>query len=97
MSAADRKSEDLPQRLCSEIQLFDLCDLDGCSFRNNRFCTSPDLLARFEEITDVEQRPSERFTSEDLDEDGESDGFDADDDEFSMDDFEGEEDDGWDT
>lgn len=95
MSAADLKSEGLPQRLCSEIQLFDLCDLDTCSSRNNRFCTNPDMLVRFEEISDVELRPPERFTSEELDEDGDADGFDDDDDEFSMNDFEGEEDDGW--
>lgn len=93
--SADRKSEGLPQRLCSEIQLFDLCDLATCSFRNNRFCTSPDMLVRFEGISDVEQRPPERCISEDLGEDGAEDGFDADDDEFTMDDFEGEEDDGW--
>jgi hypothetical protein len=25
------------RRLCSEIQLFDLCELDRCSFKEDRF------------------------------------------------------------
>lgn len=94
MSVTDRKSEGLPQRLCSEIQLFDLCDLDACAHKNNRFCTSSELLARFEKIADVEQRAPERFIT-DAEEDEAEDGIDADDDEFSMDDFESGEDDDW--
>lgn len=50
-----------PQRLCSEIQLFDLCELDRCDFKDGRFCTDPRLLAKFEAIADVEdERPSDR-------------------------------------
>ena len=97
MSDTERKNEALPQRLCSEIQLFDLCDLNACTFRNNRFCTNSDMLARFEKIADVEQRAPERYMSDELDdeEDGAEEGYDEDDDELSMDDFEGGEDDGW--
>ena len=43
------------QRLCSEIQLFDLCDLDRCAFKNGRFCTQKELLARFEQLPDEEE------------------------------------------
>jgi len=50
-----------PQRLCSEIQLFDLCELERCDFKDGRFCTDPRLLAKFEAIADVEdERPSDR-------------------------------------
>ncbi len=40
------------RRLCGEIQLFDLCDLVRCGRRDGRYCTDPDLLARFEEIAE---------------------------------------------
>lgn len=96
-AASAQKPENQPQRLCSEIQLFDLCDLDACTFKNNRFCTNSDLLASFEKIADVERQSPELYVSEALD-DAEADegeeGFDADD-ELLMDDFEGGEDDGW--
>jgi len=39
-------------RLCSEIQLFDLCDLEVCRFKNGRFCTNADLIERFEKISE---------------------------------------------
>lgn len=41
-------------RLCSEIQLFDLCELDDCRFKQGRFCTDPNLLRRFEAIAEVD-------------------------------------------
>jgi len=40
------------QRLCSEIQLFDLCDLERCSHKEGRYCTDSELLARFERIAE---------------------------------------------
>lgn len=46
------KSTDKIQRLCGEIKLFDLCDLNRCRYRDGRYCTDPDLLARFESIAD---------------------------------------------
>lgn len=46
----------LPQRLCSEIQLFDLCDLEKCSFKDGRFCTDARLIKKFEAIADEEEK-----------------------------------------
>lgn len=93
MSDSESKSDVLPQRLCSEIQLFDLCDLSSCNHRNGRFCTDSDLLGRFEKIAEAELRAPERFSSDDGDEEYDDD--DAYDDEFSMDNSEGGEDDVW--
>ena len=57
-------------RLCGEIQLFDLCDLNVCTYKAERFCTNADLLARFERISEDEQRPLiQAFPDEELDED----------------------------
>ena len=47
------------QRLCSEIQLFDLCDLDRCAFKEGRFCSQKDLLARFEQLPDEDEQVAE--------------------------------------
>lgn len=58
-------------RLCSEIQLFDLCELDSCRFRQGRFCTEQSLLRRFEEISEddtSQQRIARDGTDEDEDE-----------------------------
>ena len=61
------------QRLCSEIQLFDLCDLDYCNSKQGRFCTNPDALQRFEAIKEEEP---EQYLSEELeDEDSEELGY----------------------
>ncbi len=65
MSDSGLKSDILPQRLCSEIQLFDLCDLNSCKQKEGRFCTNPDLLDRFEKIAENELRVQERCLSED--------------------------------
>lgn len=56
------------QRLCNEIQLFDLCDLERCSFKKERFCTNADLLKSFERIADAEIVRREVYTSEDSEE-----------------------------
>ena len=45
------------ERLCSEIQLFDLCDLDSCGFKRARYCTNEELLAKFEAIREEDDRP----------------------------------------
>lgn len=37
-------------RLCSEIQLFDLCDLESCRFKSDRYCTNCELLVKFDSI-----------------------------------------------
>lgn len=54
------------QRLCSEIQLFDLCELDVCAHKNGRYCTKGDLIARFEAIADDEERTPEQYFAEEL-------------------------------
>lgn len=52
-----QETVELPRRLCSEIQLFDLCELERCHFRDERFCTDPEMLARFEAEAEPEDRP----------------------------------------
>ena len=46
------------QRLCNEIQLFDLCELEKCGHKQGLYCTSPELLSRFEAIAEEEERPA---------------------------------------
>jgi hypothetical protein len=64
---------DIPQRLCSEIQLFDLCEKNTCNFKKGRFCTDPEILAKFEAISeDEDSDASEHFYAdeeEEMDED----------------------------
>lgn len=57
------------KRLCSEIQLFDLCDLDTCTCKEGRFCTNPGILERFEAIKEEDDRP--QYLADELDEDEE--------------------------
>ena len=56
-----------PQRLCSEIQLFDLCDLDTCCQKEGRFCTNEEVLERFEAIKEEDERS--QYLAEEIDED----------------------------
>jgi len=97
MPDSDKKTDVLPQRLCSEIQLFDLCDSESCNHKSGRFCTDPDLLSRFEKIAEDEVRAPERYISEDNDDAEADDGdeYSDDDDRFAEDNFDGDEDDGW--
>jgi len=46
------------QRLCNEIQLFDLCELEKCGHKQGLYCTSPELLSRFEAIAEEDERPA---------------------------------------
>lgn len=62
------EKEQAPQRLCSEIQLFDLCDRDVCAHKDGRYCTKGDILARFEAIKEEDDRPPEQFMADELDE-----------------------------
>ena len=83
--AEDRPAAALPaQRLCNEIQLFDLCDLETCSFKNGRFCSNAGQLAAFERISDAEVVRPEVFISEELEE-GEDAGDEEYDEEFDDD------------
>jgi hypothetical protein len=62
------EKEQAPQRLCSEIQLFDLCDRDVCAHKDGRYCTKGDILAKFEAIREEDDRPPEQFMADELDE-----------------------------
>jgi hypothetical protein len=93
MSESVLKHEGAPQRLCSEIQLFELCELDRCTFKNGRFCTDPQLLERFEKIAEEELRTPERYISEE--EDYEADDGDEFGDRFSEDELDGDAEDEW--
>lgn len=66
--ATEPDVDELPRRLCSEIQLFDLCELTRCSFKDGRFCTHADLLARFEALAEPDDRPAQRYDDDDDDE-----------------------------
>jgi hypothetical protein len=55
------------QRLCSEIQLFDLCDLDSCRFKQSRFCTNDELLAKFEAIKEDDEQNTLLYDEEEED------------------------------
>ena len=90
------KPDILPQRLCSEVQLFDLCDLDSCGRKNGRFCADPFLLDRFEKIAEEELRTPERYVSDDFDDEAaDSDGDGYDDEAVMEEGFEECEDAGW--
>jgi hypothetical protein len=56
--AAGEKPATPVQRLCNEIQLFDLCELKKCGHKQGLYCTSDDLLNRFEAIAEEEERPA---------------------------------------
>ncbi|MFA7060127.1 MAG: hypothetical protein WC156_04845 [Pedobacter sp.] len=80
-------------RLCSEIQLFDLCDLESCNYKVNRFCTNTQRLSKFEQIAEDDMScPTEQYLFEELEESG----FDDDEpgygDELFGDDFDDEDD-----
>jgi len=72
------------QRLCSEIQLFDLCDLNGCHLRKGRFCSNEELLKRFESIKE-DETPDLVYDEDELIIDEESD-FEESDEEFEHED-----------
>jgi hypothetical protein len=67
-------------RLCSEIQLFDLCELDSCGHRDARFCTNEQLLARFEAIREEDDRQALLYDENEFTDDGSE--FDEVEDEF---------------
>lgn len=94
MPDTELKPEILPQRLCSEIQLFDLCSLDSCTHKSGRFCTDPALLGRFEKITEKELRITESCVSEEFDNSESDDGY-GEEDDPEMDCSDGGEDDPW--
>jgi hypothetical protein len=73
-------------RLCSEIQLFDLCDLTSCRFKQSGFCTNEELLAKFESIKEEDELNTLAYDDEETDDDTESEyDFDDYDDSFGTD------------
>jgi hypothetical protein len=96
MQDSDQTPDILPERLCSEIQLFDLCDLDSCASKSGRFCTDPLLLGRFEKIAEKELISSEHYISEEIDDEEASDSYGYDEEnEFAAGDLDDCEDDCW--
>jgi len=93
MTDSEKNNDILPQRLCSEVQLFDLCDLEKCHHKIGNFCTDPLLLSRFEKISEDEIRSPERYISGEIDEDDDGEGFHEEDGELEADSFDDEEDD----
>ena len=75
-----------PRRLCSEIQLFDLCELDLCPHKDGRFCTENGILQRFEAIKEEDERSSLQYLAEENEDDE-----DVEEDEFDDDEYEAEE------
>lgn len=86
---APEKKEVKQSRLCSEIQLFDLCSRDVCNHRDGRYCTKGDILAKFEAISEDDDRSPEMYMAEEMDdvEGAEDLGFD---DAFGVDEYEDE-------
>lgn len=56
------------RRLCSEIRLFDLCELEDCGHKDGRFCDHAEIVERFEAIKEEDERAPEQYLSEELDE-----------------------------
>lgn len=82
--------EKTPQRLCSEIQLFDLCEKESCDYKSDKFCTQGDLLAKFETVLAKEDdRSAAQYLAEELDE-VEGEGDMAYDEAFAVDEYEEE-------
>ena len=84
------EKEKSPQRLCSEIQLFDLCARDVCNHKNGRYCTKGEILAKFEAIAEEDARSPEQFMADEL-EDVEGDEY-AGDEAYGVDEYGEEED-----
>ena len=53
-------------RLCNEIKLFDLCELELCSFKSGNFCTNSQLINSFEKIAEIDERLAEGVECEAL-------------------------------
>jgi hypothetical protein len=66
MQEDSKETKKTEQRLCSEIKLFDLCDLEQCTRKNGRFCTDSANLARFEAISEDEVSTTRPYMAEDL-------------------------------
>lgn len=93
MSDSTLTTKKTPQRLCAEIQLFDLCELDSCKYKQGRFCIDADLILKFEEISEEEISQPECYISEEnddavLDDEDEFNDYDIDEDDYDEDESE---------
>jgi hypothetical protein len=85
--------ESRPKRLCSEIQLFDLCSRNTCKYRDGRYCGDSEILAKFEAISEEDETDRNQYLA---DEENDSEDFDYDeydDDRFDLYDNENEDED----
>ena len=70
VEGAGEKPIEPMKRLCNEIQLFDLCELEKCGHKQGLYCTSKELLDRFESIAEEDERSrASDFISDELDDD----------------------------
>ena len=81
--------ESKTKRLCSEIQLFDLCSKDTCNCKNGRYCTDDELLAKFESISEEDVLQDQLVDDSDDYEDSDDEDYD----DGCFDDFDGEDED----
>ena len=87
--------EEYPKRLCSEIQLSDICTKTSCAHKDGRYCIDGDILAKFEAISDDEDTGSnDLFLADEIEEMEEDDlsydegvGMDQDEEDFEDEDF----------
>lgn len=85
--------ESKPKRLCSEIQLFDLCSKDTCTCRDGRYCSNSEMLAKFEAISEEDERALNVPAEDEEDELESSEDDEYDDDRFGVYDNENEDED----
>lgn len=69
MTADNQEVKPAEKRLCSEIQLFDICDLDSCNFKRERYCSNEELLEKFEAIREEDDRQAVVYDEHEGDED----------------------------
>ena len=67
MSEETVEQKEAQKRLCTEIQLFDLCALDSCNHKDGRYCTKGEILSKFESISEEEDRSPEQYMADELD------------------------------
>jgi hypothetical protein len=60
------KEETKPRRLCSEIQLFDLCTKGDCDCKDGRYCRDESILAKFETISEEDVGGSGEYLIDEL-------------------------------
>lgn len=85
--------ESKTKRLCTEIQLFDLCSKDKCTSKDGRFCGNAEMLAKFEAISEEDEKDLNQFIADEEDELESSEYDEYDDERFGVSDDENEDED----